>query len=99
MLEMQRNRETMAAEAIPGHPAAHFAAPNMGNYAALRAGFSWDQARRDQIDIDSMDFLSFLIALHREFRIDIPESDAGKRGTIDACADYPAQTLRRRAKA
>ena len=54
---------------------------------------------RDQLDIDSMDFLNFLIALHQEFGVDVPESDAGKLGTIDACVDYLAQALRQRAQA
>jgi acyl carrier protein len=51
---------------------------------------------RDQLDVDSMDFLNFLIALHQEFGVDVPESDAGKLGTIDACVDYLEQALQQR---
>jgi acyl carrier protein len=51
---------------------------------------------RDQLDIDSMDFLNFLIALHQEFGVDVPEADAGKLATIDACVSYLAQVLRTR---
>lgn len=54
---------------------------------------------RDQLDIDSMDFLNFLIALHEEFGVDVPEADAPKLGSIDACVDYLAQALRLRAPA
>jgi acyl carrier protein len=54
---------------------------------------------RDQLDIDSMDFLNFLIALHEEFGVDVPEADAPKLGTIDACVGYLAQALRQRAAA
>ena len=54
---------------------------------------------RDQLDIESMDFLNFLIALHQEFGVDVPEADAPKLGTIDACVDYLAQALRQRAPA
>jgi len=57
------------------------------------------QSLRDQLDIDSMDFLNFLIALHQEFGVDVPESDAGKLGSIDACVEYLAQALRQRAQA
>lgn len=57
--------------------------------AALKPALSL----RDQLDIDSMDFLNFLIALHQEFGVDIPESDAPKLGTIDACVDYLAQAV------
>ena len=56
-------------------------------------------ALRDQLDIDSMDFLNFLIALHKEFGVDIPEADAPKLGSVDACVDYLAQALRQRAQA
>ena len=54
---------------------------------------------RDQLDIDSMDYLNFLIALHQEFGVDVPESDAGKLGTIDACVEYLAQALQQHAQA
>jgi acyl carrier protein len=54
---------------------------------------------RDQLDVDSMDFLNFLIALHSEFGVDVPEADAGKLATIDACVDYLAQALQKRAQA
>lgn len=57
--------------------------------AALKPALSL----RDQLDIDSMDFLNFLIALHQEFGVDIPESDAPKLGTIDACVDYLVQAV------
>ena len=54
---------------------------------------------RDQLDVDSMDFLNFLIALHQEFGVDVPESDAGKLATIDACVAYLAQALQQRTPA
>ena len=54
---------------------------------------------RDQLDIDSMDFLNFLIALHQEFGVDVPESDAGKLATVDACVEYLAKALRKRVQA
>jgi acyl carrier protein len=54
---------------------------------------------RDQLDIDSMDFLNFLIALHQEFGVDIPESDSPKLGTVDACVQYLAQAIQLRTQA
>jgi acyl carrier protein len=54
---------------------------------------------RDQLDIDSMDFLNFLIALHQEFGVNVPEADAAKLGTIDACVAYLAQALEQRTRA
>lgn len=43
---------------------------------------------RDQLDIDSMDFLNFLIALDKELHVDIPERDYGQLTTLDACLAY-----------
>jgi len=43
---------------------------------------------RDQIDIDSVDFLNFVIGLHKELGIEIPEADAPKLGTLNGCVAY-----------
>ncbi|MBI4525066.1 MAG: acyl carrier protein [Deltaproteobacteria bacterium] len=43
---------------------------------------------RDQLDIDSVDFLNFVIGIHKELGIDIPEADAPKLATIDSCVTY-----------
>jgi acyl carrier protein len=45
---------------------------------------------RDQLDIDSMDLLNFVIGLHKELRVDIPETDYPKLATLDGCIDYLA---------
>jgi len=45
---------------------------------------------RDELDIDSMDFLNFVIALHERLGVDIPERDYPKLGTLDAIVDYVA---------
>lgn len=47
-----------------------------------------DVAFRDQLDLDSMDILNFVIAMHKEFNVDIPEADYGKLSTLDDCAAY-----------
>ena len=43
---------------------------------------------RDQLDIDSMDFLNFIVALHRELAIEIPETDYPKYSTLQGCIDH-----------
>lgn len=43
---------------------------------------------RDQLDLDSMDFLNFVIAMHKEFHVDIPEADYAKVATLDGCTAY-----------
>jgi acyl carrier protein len=45
---------------------------------------------REQLEIDSMDFLNFVIGLHEATGADIPEADYGKLATLDACAAYLA---------
>jgi acyl carrier protein len=45
---------------------------------------------RDQLDIDSMDLLNFIIGLHKELKIDIPEAAYPKLATLDGCIDYLA---------
>ncbi|QQS48602.1 MAG: acyl carrier protein [Acidobacteriota bacterium] len=43
---------------------------------------------RAQVDLDSMDFLNFIIALSREIKVDIPESEYSRMSTLDACIEY-----------
>ena len=48
---------------------------------------------RDQLDIDSMDFLNFVIALHAALQVDIPETDYPKIATLQGCIEYLAALL------
>jgi acyl carrier protein len=43
---------------------------------------------RDQIDIDSVDFLNFIIRLHNGCGIEIPDADVAKLSTLDGCVAY-----------
>jgi acyl carrier protein len=52
-----------------------------------------DQSLRDQIDLDSFDFLNVLIALHDTLGIDIPESDYANLTTLDSIVDYIASKV------
>ena len=45
---------------------------------------------REEFDIDSMDFLNLITALHQRLGIDIPEADYPKLFTLDAAAAYLA---------
>lgn len=45
---------------------------------------------RDQVDLDSMDMLNFIIALHKEINIEIPEVDYPKLLSVNDCTDYLA---------
>jgi acyl carrier protein len=54
-----------------------------------------DVGLREQLDLDSMDALNFMIALHQEFHIDIPESDYSKLITLDGIVAYLGARLSR----
>jgi acyl carrier protein len=43
---------------------------------------------REALDIDSMDFLNFITALHHRLGIDIPEIDYPKLVTLDGAVAY-----------
>lgn len=43
---------------------------------------------REEFDIDSMDFLTFVTALHERMGVDIPEADYAMLGSIDATVSY-----------
>lgn len=43
---------------------------------------------RHQVDLDSMDWLNFLIGLHQRLGVNIPESDYAKLVTLDNVLDY-----------
>lgn len=48
---------------------------------------------REAMDIDSMDFLNFITAVHHRLGIDIPEIDYPKLITLDGATNYLAAAL------
>jgi acyl carrier protein len=48
---------------------------------------------RDELDLDSMDFLNFVIAVHTSLHVDIPEADYGKVQTLGGAVRYLASKL------
>lgn len=43
---------------------------------------------RRQIDLDSMDWLNFLVGLHERVGVQVPESDYARLSTLDQLLDY-----------
>jgi len=43
---------------------------------------------REALDIDSIDFLNFITALHKRLGIDVPELDYPKLFTLDGAVSY-----------
>ena len=48
---------------------------------------------RDQVDLDSADWLNFLLALHAKLGIDIPDVDAARLTTLEKVIDYCERKL------
>ncbi len=47
-----------------------------------------DVELREQLDVDSMDFLNFIIGLHKQTGIAVPEKDYPRLLTLRGCLDY-----------
>lgn len=47
-----------------------------------------DVAFREQLDLDSMDLLNFVVALHEGLDVEIPEADYPRLATLDGCVEY-----------
>jgi acyl carrier protein len=58
------------------------------------AAIDADGAFRDQLDLDSMDFLNFVIALHAATGVDVPEADYARLATLRGCEAYLAEKIR-----
>lgn len=61
----------------------HFVAPEV-DLSTLKE----DTSFREQIDIDSLDFVRFVIRLHGILEIEIPEVDYPQLGSVDSCIQY-----------
>lgn len=48
---------------------------------------------RDQLDIDSMDFINFIATLDQTLGVDVPESEYGRMATLESSVDYLASRL------
>jgi acyl carrier protein len=43
---------------------------------------------QEQFDLDSLDFYNFVVALHEQLGVDVPERDYPKLATLEGCVDY-----------
>ena len=47
-----------------------------------------DRPLRNQVDLDSMDWLNFLLGLNKRLKVEIPEADYRKLVTLDDVVAY-----------
>lgn len=52
-----------------------------------------DSEFRQACDLDSMDVLNVMIALHASLAVDVPESDYAKLASLNSAVDYLAGRL------
>jgi acyl carrier protein len=50
-----------------------------------------DASLREQLDLDSMDVLNVMVALHEALHVDIPETDYPKLATLNGAIAYLSQ--------
>ena len=43
---------------------------------------------REELDLDSVDFLNFAIALHKQLGVEVPETDYRRLATLEGCLEY-----------
>ena len=56
-----------------------------------------DVRLRDQIELDSMDFLDIVMELRKRYGVQIPEEDYKELATLDGCVRYLAPRLQGKA--
>lgn len=54
------------------------------------AELALDSPLREQVDLDSMDWLNVIVGLHERFGVDIPEADYGKLTSLRTIIAYLA---------
>jgi len=49
---------------------------------------NYQERLRDQLDMDSMDFLDIIMELRKRYKIEVPKEDYPRLATLDECLDY-----------
>ena len=57
------------------------------------SGLAMDLRLREQIELDSMDFLDIVMELRKRYSVQVPEEDYMELATLQGCVDYLAPKL------
>ncbi len=49
-----------------------------------------DVRLRDQLDLDSMDFLDIVMELRKRYKVEVPKEDYSELASLDSCVAYLA---------
>jgi len=58
------------------------------------SGLVLDVRLREQIELDSMDFLDIVMELRKRYGVQVPEEDYMQLATLQGCVDYLGPKLR-----
>ena len=51
-------------------------------------GLKGAEPLREQLDLDSMDFLDIVMELRKRYKIEVPQEDYPQLASLDSCAAY-----------
>ncbi len=58
------------------------------------AALDGDKPLRDQLELDSMDFLDIVMELRKRYKLQIPENEYPELATLNSCVAYLEPRLR-----
>jgi acyl carrier protein len=61
---------------------------------AVVADIKADVPLRDQLDLDSMDFLDIVMELRKRYQLQVPEADYPELASLGSCVNYLEPRLR-----
>jgi acyl carrier protein len=61
------------------------------------SGLKTDVRLREQIELDSMDFLDIVMELRKRYGVHVPEEDYKELATLDGCVSYLGPKLQGKA--
>jgi acyl carrier protein len=57
------------------------------------SGLDENERLRDQIELDSMDFLDIVMELRKRYGVQVPEEEYGQLASLSSCATYLAPKM------
>lgn len=58
------------------------------------SGIDPDKKLRDQLELDSMDFLDIVMELRKQYKVQVPEADYPELATLNSCVAYLEPKMR-----
>lgn len=52
------------------------------------SGLDAERKLREQLELDSMDFLDIVMELRKQYGVEVPEEDYSRLATLNSCIEY-----------